>query len=108
MPAIGVTGGISTGKSSFVECLRVLAPRARFFDADVAARELADSDAEVRGLIEKEFGAGVYSAVVGGGLFSAESDFSNGSGNGEIRSALLPCRISNHKRRVSSISISAC
>jgi dephospho-CoA kinase len=30
---------------------------ANFFDADVAARELADRDAEVRGLIEKEFGA---------------------------------------------------
>ncbi len=30
---------------------------ATFFDADVAARELADRDAEVRGLIEKEFGA---------------------------------------------------
>ena len=61
MPAIGITGGISTGKSSFVECLRELAPDAQFFDADRAARELADKDPEVRGLIEREFGAGVYS-----------------------------------------------
>jgi len=61
MPAIGITGGISTGKSSFVECLREMAPEARFFDADVAARELADGDPEVRGLIESEFGAEVYS-----------------------------------------------
>ena len=62
MPAIGITGGISTGKTSFGECLRELAPEATFFDADRAARELADRDPEVRGLIEKEFGTSVYSA----------------------------------------------
>jgi dephospho-CoA kinase len=62
MPAIGITGGISTGKTSFVQCLRELVPDARFFDADTAARELADKDEEVRGLIEKEFGPAVYSA----------------------------------------------
>jgi dephospho-CoA kinase len=62
MPAIGITGGISTGKSTFLKCLREIAPDARFFDADVAARELADGDPEVRGLIEKEFGAAVYSS----------------------------------------------
>lgn len=62
MPAIGITGGISTGKTSFVKCLREIAPNARFYDADAAARELTDRDPEVRGLIEKEFGAGVYSS----------------------------------------------
>jgi dephospho-CoA kinase len=62
MPAIGITGGISTGKSTFLKCLRELAPAARFFDADAAARKLADRDPEVRGLIEKEFGAAVYSS----------------------------------------------
>ena len=61
MPAIGITGGISTGKTSFGRCLRELVPEAVFFDADVAARELGDKDPEVRGLIEKEFGAGIYS-----------------------------------------------
>ena len=61
MPAIGITGGISTGKTSFVECLRELVPNAHFFDADRAARDLGDEDPEVRGLIEKEFGAGVFS-----------------------------------------------
>jgi dephospho-CoA kinase len=61
MPAIGITGGISTGKSSFMSCLRELVPEARFFDADVAARELGDRDPEVRELIGKEFGAAVYS-----------------------------------------------
>jgi dephospho-CoA kinase len=61
MPAIGITGGISTGKTSFVDCLHELVPDADFFDADRAARELGDKDLEVRGLLEKEFGAGVYS-----------------------------------------------
>jgi dephospho-CoA kinase len=62
MPAIGITGGISTGKTSFVNCLRELVLEARFFDADVTARELADRDPEVRGAIEKEFGPAVYSS----------------------------------------------
>jgi dephospho-CoA kinase len=61
MPAIGITGGISAGKSTFLKSLRELVPAAHFFDADAAARELTDSDPDVRGLIEKEFGAAVYS-----------------------------------------------
>jgi dephospho-CoA kinase len=66
MPAIGITGGISTGKTSFVACLRELLPEARFFDADVAARELADRDPEARGAIEKEFGVEAF--LPNGGL----------------------------------------
>jgi dephospho-CoA kinase len=62
MPAIGITGGISTGKSSFSKCLRDLVPAAKSFDADTAARELVDRDAEVRGLIEEAFGKSVYSS----------------------------------------------
>jgi dephospho-CoA kinase len=62
MSAIGITGGISTGKSTFLKCLQELAPAARFYDADAAARELADRDPEVRGLVEKEFGPAVYSS----------------------------------------------
>jgi dephospho-CoA kinase len=69
MPAIGITGGISTGKTSFIKCLRDLAPAAKFFDADEAARELTDRDPEVRGLVEREFGAAVYS---GGGDLNRE------------------------------------
>jgi dephospho-CoA kinase len=65
MAAIGITGGISTGKTSFVQSLRELVPEATFFDADVAARELADRDPEVREAIEQKFGA-VY--LEGGGL----------------------------------------
>jgi dephospho-CoA kinase len=60
MPAIGITGGISTGKSSFVACLREILPEARFFDADAAARELVKSDPEVRGAIEKAFGTEAF------------------------------------------------
>ncbi|PYK31812.1 MAG: dephospho-CoA kinase [Verrucomicrobia bacterium] len=61
MPAIGITGGISTGKTTFVESLRELVPDAHYFDADLAAREVGDKDPEARGLIEKEFGPQVYS-----------------------------------------------
>jgi len=70
MPAIGITGGIATGKSSFLECLRELLAEqtpdggstatARFFDADIAARELVNHDPEVRGLIEAEFGKELF------------------------------------------------
>jgi dephospho-CoA kinase len=66
MPAVGITGGISTGKSSFVACLRELLPEAAFFDADVAARELVESDPEARGAIEKEFGTEAF--LPNGGL----------------------------------------
>ena len=65
MPVIGITGGISTGKTSFCQVLRELAPEAAFFDADRAARELSDKDPEVRSLIEREFGPSAYSAKGG-------------------------------------------
>ena len=62
MPVIGITGGISTGKTTFCECLRELVPAAAFFDADRAARDLAEHDPEVRELIGREFGAAIFSA----------------------------------------------
>ncbi len=40
MPAIGITGGIATGKSTFCGYLREILPTARFFNADEGAREL--------------------------------------------------------------------
>src|SRR5207248_5517576 len=61
MPAIGITGGISTGKTSFCECLRELIPPATFFKADEAARDLAERDPEVRELIARECGPAIYS-----------------------------------------------
>ena len=63
MPAIGITGGVATGKSTFCDCLREILPAARFFDADQAARELVDSNEEVKQAVGREFGADIYSAT---------------------------------------------
>ena len=60
MPAIGITGGISTGKSTFCNCLREIVPAAKFFDADLAARSLTELP-EVKQEIRGEFGGGVFS-----------------------------------------------
>jgi dephospho-CoA kinase len=62
MPAIGITGGISTGKTTFCDCLREILPAASFFNADQAARDLANFDPAVRKELEAEFGAAIYSA----------------------------------------------
>jgi dephospho-CoA kinase len=62
MPVIGITGGISTGKTTFCECLREIVPEATFFDADRAARDLTENDPEVRELIGREFGPAIFSA----------------------------------------------
>lgn len=59
MPAIGITGGISTGKSTFTHCLRELLPDAKFFDADALARELVDLE-EVKQELLREFGLGIF------------------------------------------------
>src|SRR6266480_4646693 len=60
MAVIGITGGISTGKSSFCECLREVAPAAKFFDADQEAHRLVNRDPEVKREIGREFGAGFF------------------------------------------------
>ena len=57
---IGITGGISTGKSTFSERLRQLL-RAKLFDADRAARLLVEQDLDVRDLLRKEFGEQIFS-----------------------------------------------
>jgi len=62
MPAIGITGGISTGKSTFCDCLREILPAAKCFDADLAARSLAELP-EVKKEILSQFGSGVFSAT---------------------------------------------
>src|SRR6266700_1370216 len=61
MPAIGITGGISTGKTSFCECLGEILPAAKFFDADHAAHQLVDLDLEVKREIRREFGSALFS-----------------------------------------------
>jgi dephospho-CoA kinase len=60
MPAIGITGGISTGKSTFSDCLRQLLTGAKFFDADSSAREIACLQ-EVKEELLNEFGSGIFS-----------------------------------------------
>lgn len=63
MPAIGITGGISTGKSTFCQCLREILPDARFFDADDASHQLVEHDPQVKKELLAEFGAEVFSAT---------------------------------------------
>ena len=60
MPAIGITGGVATGKSAFCECLREILPSAKFFNADQAAHVLVELP-EVKKKIRAEFGNGVFS-----------------------------------------------
>src|SRR6266487_2087491 len=60
MPAIGITGGISTGKSLFCDCLQEIILAAKFFDADVSARSLPKLS-EVKQEILGQFGREVFS-----------------------------------------------
>ncbi len=60
MPAIGITGGVSTGKSTFCDCLRQLLPAGKFFDADRAAHDLVELE-EVKKELLNEFGPGIFS-----------------------------------------------
>ena len=62
MPAIGITGGIATGKTSFCDCLREILT-AKFFNADAAARKLANEDLATKEAIRREFGAEIYSSA---------------------------------------------
>jgi dephospho-CoA kinase len=62
MPAIGITGGISTGKSTFGDCLREIVPSAKSFDADQAAHLLVELP-EVKQEILGEFGNEVFSST---------------------------------------------
>src|SRR5690242_2328564 len=60
MPAIGITGGVSTGKSTFCQCLRQILPGARFFDADQAAHDLVGLQ-EVKQELVSEFTDSIFS-----------------------------------------------
>jgi dephospho-CoA kinase len=63
MPAIGITGGIATGKTSFCDCLRKILPAAPFFNADQATRQLVEQDPDVRKELATEFGPGIFSTA---------------------------------------------
>ncbi|PYJ27258.1 MAG: dephospho-CoA kinase [Verrucomicrobia bacterium] len=60
MPAIGITGGICTGKSTFCDSLRAALPAAKFFNADEAAHALVELP-EVKEEIRAAFGSRVFS-----------------------------------------------
>jgi len=62
MAVIGITGGISTGKSTLCACLREIVPNAKFFDADHAVHQLVDLDPEIKEEIRREFGSAIFSA----------------------------------------------
>jgi len=61
MPVIGISGGISTGKTTFCECLHEVLPTAKFFNADEAAHMLLELS-EVKRDIRAEFGSCVFSS----------------------------------------------
>ena len=61
MPLIGISGGISTGKTTFCECLREVLPTAKFFNADEAAHMLLELS-EMKRKIRAEFGSCVFSS----------------------------------------------
>src|SRR5438046_5117893 len=62
MAVIGITGGISTGKSTLCACLREIVPSAKFFDADHDPHQLGDFDPEFKKEIRHEFGSAIFSA----------------------------------------------
>ncbi|HEY3600932.1 MAG TPA: dephospho-CoA kinase [Chthoniobacterales bacterium] len=59
---VGITGGISTGKSTFARRLHELAG-GKLFDADRAAHRLTSEDKEVRAAVRERFGAEIFSAA---------------------------------------------
>lgn len=59
MPAIGITGGVATGKSSFVRALLAHLP-AEVFDADRCVHELLTSDTRLRAEIRAAFDLGEF------------------------------------------------
>ena len=59
MPALGITGGIATGKSTFTQAfVRLLT--ADFFDSDQCSRELLAGNGDVRQAVLRRFGSEVF------------------------------------------------
>ena len=64
MPAIAITGGIASGKSTFTRIFRELLG-ARTFDTDVSARRLLADDPDALAAVRTAFGASVFDDVTG-------------------------------------------
>jgi dephospho-CoA kinase len=58
VPALGITGGVATGKSTFSAALRRHLAM-EFFDADRCAHELLEADVGVHQAVQEAFGAEV-------------------------------------------------
>jgi len=61
VPALGITGGIATGKSAFSQALLRHLP-AGFFDADQCAHEALATDRSIHAQIRESFGDSVFAA----------------------------------------------
>lgn len=59
MPALGLTGGIGTGKSAFSAALRRYLPM-EIFDADRCGHELLAEDAGIQSAVAASFGAHIF------------------------------------------------
>lgn len=59
MPALGITGGIATGKSTFGKVF-VRKLSAEYFDSDLCAHELLAGDDLVRAAVRERFGPAVF------------------------------------------------
>ena len=59
MPVVGITGGIATGKSSFVRTLLSHQP-AGLFDADRCVHEMLASDVRLHAQLRTAFGDAIF------------------------------------------------
>jgi len=64
VPCLGITGGIATGKTSFVRAVSGLIP-AEVFDADQCSRELLMHDPQVKSEVRQHFGDDAFTGQGG-------------------------------------------
>lgn len=89
MPVLGITGGIASGKSSFVRILQTRLP-GRLFDSDLCVKELLTQN-QVLAEILQEFGPGVFNEE--GGLDKPKlrtTVFSHSNQREKLESVLHP------------------
>jgi dephospho-CoA kinase len=90
VPAIGITGGVATGKSSFARAF-LEHWTAEFFDADACVHELLAGDPELLQDIRMIFGDGV---IASDGTFDRaamrEIAFNDASARGRLESLIHP------------------
>ena len=65
MPAIAITGGIASGKSTFTALFHAALPGVEGFDADACSRRLLAEDPAVAGEVRAAFGPAAFDAAGG-------------------------------------------